>query len=1137
MSNVDEYRFKPHDVITKRYEVVAPLGLGGFAEVYHCIDRRLNIPVAIKIILRESASPQVREEARKTALLYGCPYIVKVYDIAMPEEDPFYLSMQLLNGGTLEKRLDDAEFRRLPLNEATLTILEQVGQALDYAHSKGIIHLDVKPSNILFDENGQAFLGDFGLAQAKNIQDVTKISKMSLSMDGHISGTIPYMSPEMVEEKELDYRADIYSLGVMAYEMLTGQMPYRGRATVLLINIAKTVPILPRSANPELPERVEQVLLKALKKDPNARYQSCAEFVEELKTAAEVYVSLSGYLLRLGMPEILDLSNQQITFLPPEIGQLTSLRRLDLSGDRLTELPAEIGQLVNLRQLNLNNNLLITLPSTIGQLVNLSQLDLRDNRLSSLPPETLQLINLEYLDVRGNPLPIPPEVLEQIFGASGDGISPQISRRLQETLLKVSAFENDESLRAIFVDKRISSWRNQLPLFDNHVSRVSGIIGFLSRQYTRSVENVLVLMLHILAESVSQGDALHQELISLADAIDSELRDDTKLPSMIPAKVIFNYLFPLQQQEHALNEVKVLLVGQGGVGKTSLINRLRRNRYQDNEPPTEGIDVHRWIVSLNDEPVYLNLWDFGGQVTMHATHQFFLTRRSLYLLVVEARREEQESNLHYWLQIIRSFGEDSPVIVVINKCDEYPLDLDRPGLQKKYPNIHAFIQTSCKNNTGIDTLRRRIIRELEDMEHLRSVWLRSWFDVKIHLERMKRDYISYDEYVALCREAGVEGLDDQRVLIGFLHDLGVVLNYRDDPRLEETNILNPDWVTTAVYKIITHPDLGKKHDGILQRCQLDHILDRNRYSRSKYDVILGMMSKFELCFPLDSNPENRYLIPDLLPKEELDIAWPTFDKCLNFYYEYGVLPSSVISRFIVRMHNYIQNDQVWRTGVLLHYADYGNLALVKADLDAGWISVSVSGNKSTRREFLGIIRAHLTHIHSTIPKLEVKEWIPIPDYPGVFEGYQYLLKLEKMNEVDFVPRDAPLGVHVLVKPLLDGIEAPELRGRRGIPTDLERRLRETLCETGYFDDQERLEDIFTNALIVPWRDRVPNRGSPSSRAQAIIRGLYDQRRSVTNENVLVLLLHVLSDHIDPGDAVHNALLNLADELQRVVARE
>ncbi len=297
-ADVYEYKFKPGYVIAEQYQIVAPIGFGGFAEVYRCRELQFKgetpIEVALKVVIGEYVNDKVLGEASKAALLRGGPHIVNVYQVAKPNEKPFYISMQLLTGGTLEKKLDEAPFRRLPLKALTLTILEQIGMALDYAHSRHIVHLDVKPSNILFSEDKQAFLGDFGLAAIKDIKDAKKVSKMSLSADVHISGTIPYMSPELVAEEEVDYRTDIYALGVVAYEMLTGQLPYRGRLTALLANIAKAEPIPPRMANPELPQRVEEVLLKVLSKDPNNRYRSCNEFVKELQAAAEAYIQIEA---------------------------------------------------------------------------------------------------------------------------------------------------------------------------------------------------------------------------------------------------------------------------------------------------------------------------------------------------------------------------------------------------------------------------------------------------------------------------------------------------------------------------------------------------------------------------------------------------------------------------------------------------------------------------------------------------------------------------------------------------------------------------------------------------------------------------------------------------------------------------
>lgn len=505
--------------------------------------------------------------------------------------------------------------------------------------------------------------------------------------------------------------------------------------------------------------------------------------------------------------------------------------------------------------------------------------------------------------------------------------------------------------------------------------------------------------------------------------IPPEILQRTNQPQVIINYYLESHARPTTTQK-ALNEVKMILVGQGGVGKTSLVKQLMGEDFDEKESKTEGINVCPWEVVANGQPVCLNVWDFGGQEIMHATHQFFLTRRSLYLIVLDARKGEQESNLEYWLKLIQSFGEDSPIIVVINKCDEHLLDLNRRGLMKKYPTIKAFVNTSCKKATGLNELREVILREVDALPYVHFPWLLSWFVVKRRLESTDKDFISYDWYQEICEEAGIRSEKDQTTLVGFLHDLGVVLNYRDDPRLEETSILNPEWVTNAVYKILNNHDLFH-NKGVLQLAQLTKILDPERYPRRKHEFIIGIMQKFELCFPLDG-VTGSYLIPDLLPKEEPYVNWPPAEECLLYQYSYQVLPSSVISRFTVRVNDLIAQRTYWRTGVVLK--GDGNEALVKADLEERRVSISIRGTETTRREFLTVIRSHFDHIHRTISRIEVRAQVHIPGYPNVAIEHSHLLTLERLGQETFVPTG--LSQFFDVKQLLDGIEV----GRTTAPT-------------------------------------------------------------------------------------------------------
>ncbi|MCP5102669.1 MAG: GTP-binding protein, partial [bacterium] len=176
------------------------------------------------------------------------------------------------------------------------------------------------------------------------------------------------------------------------------------------------------------------------------------------------------------------------------------------------------------------------------------------------------------------------------------------------------------------------------------------------------------------------------------------------------------YFKTLKKGEKPLNEVKVLLVGDGGAGKTSLVKRLTGKKFNKNEPQTHGINIDPWIVPVPDgthkthgdsnneiKKIKVNFWDFGGQEIMHSTHQFFLSKRSAYVLVLDGRKDEKTE---YWLKHIESFGGDSPVIVVMNKIDENPgFKLNHRFLQDKYNNIIGFYRVSCLENEGIDTFK------------------------------------------------------------------------------------------------------------------------------------------------------------------------------------------------------------------------------------------------------------------------------------------------------------------------------------------------------------------------------------------------------------------------------------------------
>ena len=273
------------------YRVTGLLGHGGMASVYRAVQPSLQREIALKVMTDQQAAldPQFAERFRREAAAIARlrhPNIVNVIDFG-ERPNLTYIAMELVPGGSLR----DFAGMVLPLDYA-VPIVIQVAAALDAAHEQGIIHRDVKPANILFQDRGSQFdsedgpkrppwvmLADFGIARMN--------TERSLTQAGTGVGTPEYMSPEQAMGHKVDGRSDVYSLGIVLYEMLTGRLPFSGKSAVQVAMLQVRSPLpSPRAINPTIPPAVEQVIVKACAKRPEDRYQSAGEFATALAAAA-----------------------------------------------------------------------------------------------------------------------------------------------------------------------------------------------------------------------------------------------------------------------------------------------------------------------------------------------------------------------------------------------------------------------------------------------------------------------------------------------------------------------------------------------------------------------------------------------------------------------------------------------------------------------------------------------------------------------------------------------------------------------------------------------------------------------------------------------------------------------------------
>jgi serine/threonine protein kinase/tetratricopeptide (TPR) repeat protein len=267
------------------YEIVAPIGAGGMGEVYKARDSRLDRDVAIKVIGRGAASDptsrqRLQREARAASAL-NHPHICTIYDVGDADGRPF-IAMEWIDGESLADRLAGARTERLGLNDV-LRLASQIADGLDAAHASGIIHRDLKPANLFITKRGDAKILDFGLAKVSAGSGETMAPDPQLTSPGAAVGTVAYMSPEQARGEALAPTSDLFSLGVVLYEMATGRPAFAGPTTAITFDaILNRQPPSPRAIRPDVPPALEQIITRLLDKHPSARHQSARAVYDEI---------------------------------------------------------------------------------------------------------------------------------------------------------------------------------------------------------------------------------------------------------------------------------------------------------------------------------------------------------------------------------------------------------------------------------------------------------------------------------------------------------------------------------------------------------------------------------------------------------------------------------------------------------------------------------------------------------------------------------------------------------------------------------------------------------------------------------------------------------------------------------------
>ena len=446
------------------------------------------------------------------------------------------------------------------------------------------------------------------------------------------------------------------------------------------------------------------------------------------------------------------------------------------------------------------------------------------------------------------------------------------------------------------------------------------------------------------------------------------------------------------QGESPLNEIKVVFLGNGDVGKTHTIARLIRNGEKPDETftgdSTPGIAISHKTYPIDGQDIQVHFWDFGGQDILYSMHRMFLTDRTIYVVMVDARNETKGSQAREWLDTVKSFAGDAPVLLVVNKTDQNPgVTVDETTLMGEYPNLKQIIYMSALN-AGKQEFEKTFTRAMIDLIRSSDVpkmkWPKNWKKVKDALQNLRSPYIRSGDYEKICADCGVE--QDGATVLNWCNDLGVCF-CRPDFRLRDYVILNPDWITNAIYTILFNRR-ETVQNGMISQEDIDTLLRNDgrqkkvkrvkkdlRYSYQDTTYVLDVVRKFHLSYQVDRDTE---FFPMLCSEISSSVAkeYADLEDTLEFHMEFDYLPNNVLHRLMVEHWQELDLENVWRTGARFRQKDTGLSAVVK--IHDNTLIIYVRSNNAElhgRNTYLSIMEGSVDRIRNELRLPSTKKWL------------------------------------------------------------------------------------------------------------------------------------------------------------------
>ncbi|MGH1384761.1 MAG: COR domain-containing protein [Kordia sp.] len=609
------------------------------------------------------------------------------------------------------------------------------------------------------------------------------------------------------------------------------------------------------------------------------------------------------------------------------------------------------------RKLNLSNNYIKDLGKELSLFKSLEELDISDNEISSLPRQITQLSKIKFIKLNNNPISYLPE--------------------------KIASFNLLQSI----------------DLSQTNIYAFPPNFKYLLNLKYLNISNCKITI-------------LPREIVELPNLETLELNGTPLVepPIEIACKGIeaikrYYEEIDASSEKDNLYEVKLLLVGEERVGKTTIVEALSNPNFEFDlyKDSTEGIDIKTWIIEKEKlkfkKEFKINIWDFGGQEIYHATHQFFLTKRSIYFLVTEARKDLRHDDLFYWLNLIEVLGDKSPVIIINNKCDKSHTFFATDAYREKFPNIICTKDISClpEKEYTIKELKQSIYTIIVDDKLMPDVGIelpKVWVDIRNELNLIRESgisYISNKRYLQICKKYSMS-YERADFLSDYLHDLGVFLHFKSDKTLINTIFLDFKWVTRAVYCILDNVKIISQN-GFFEDKDLDHLWNKYGYNNKRKELLTLMKNeKFEICFELE---RGKFLAPQLLHPDRIKFSFPDQNIDLRFEFWYKFMPKGIISRFIVKRHKLVFEKKYWKHGVVLMYHDTYAIIEEKYFESPKKISVSISGENS--KQLLSLIRKSISDINSSFNHIETREMVQCNCSSCIKSDFPSFFNLKELN--------------------------------------------------------------------------------------------------------------------------------------------